>query len=292
MKNNINLYLVLGLSLLILACNTNGNSEKKETATEEKSQKEVLLIGTFHFNNPGADVVKTKSFDILKEESQKELEEIASNIKDYNPSKIFVEWPHDEQAELDSLYDLYKAGVYFNNDNLSDYEMKNEIIQLAFRTAKMNNLDNVHAIDYNETDFPFDSLMQVVGSTNQTDIQKSFTDAIQKITSEFDGKISEGSSLKELLYYLNTSEMRQFANKFHNETPLLVGDYTNFIGPYLTAEWYKRNLYMWSLVQKKTDENDQRIMLLVGSSHAAIMEYFIINNSTWKVTELINIMNR
>jgi hypothetical protein len=27
---------------------------------------EVLLIGTFHYNNPGTDVAKTKSFDILK----------------------------------------------------------------------------------------------------------------------------------------------------------------------------------------------------------------------------------
>lgn len=103
-----------------------------------------------HFNNPGADVVKTKSFDILNTEAQTELEEIAESIKKYNPSKIFVECPCDEQIKLDSLYDLYKSGEYFSNDKLSGFYQKNEIFLLAFRTAKLNNLERVYAIDYND----------------------------------------------------------------------------------------------------------------------------------------------
>ena len=42
-------------------------------AQEKSHVKEALLIGTFHYNNPGADVAKTKSFDILSEDSQLEL---------------------------------------------------------------------------------------------------------------------------------------------------------------------------------------------------------------------------
>ncbi len=37
--------------------------------TKPDEVREILMIGTFHFANPGLDVTKTKSFDILKEES-------------------------------------------------------------------------------------------------------------------------------------------------------------------------------------------------------------------------------
>lgn len=292
MNKIIQLSIAFSLSFILFGCSPKLTSNNKENSTKALNAKEVLLIGTFHFNNPGADVAQTKTFDILKNESQLELEEIASSIKNYNPTKVFVEWPYDEQMELDSLYELYKSGVYFNNKELSDFYKKNEIFQLAFKTAKLNKLDRVHAIDYNETEFPFDSLMQVIEMANQESIQKNIYQAIEKFTADFDSKIFEGTSLKELIYYLNTPELRQFSNKFHNETPLLVGDDTNFIGPFLTSEWYKRNLYMWSLIQKKTEESDQRVMVLVGSSHAAIIENFIINNSDWTVTELINIMKK
>ena len=86
--------------------------------------KEVLLIGIFHFNNPGKDVAKTKGFNILSEKSQLELQEISSDIKGFNPTKIFVEWPYDERRELDSLYQLYIDGTYFNNNSLSDFYKK------------------------------------------------------------------------------------------------------------------------------------------------------------------------
>ena len=76
------------------------------------------------------------------------MEELSIAIKKFNPAKIFVEWPYDEQDGLDSLYNLYKRETYFENDSLSDFHKKNEIFQLAFRIAKLNNLNGVTAIDY------------------------------------------------------------------------------------------------------------------------------------------------
>ena len=87
----------------------------KKNQTTDVSEKEALLIGTSHYHNPGLDAVKTKSFDILSQTAQLELEEISSDIKAYNPSKIFVEWPYNEQRKLDSLYKLYKEDKYFTS---------------------------------------------------------------------------------------------------------------------------------------------------------------------------------
>ena len=93
-------FLIFALSILtttigLAATATDSYSIRKQVSDSLK--KEVLLIGTFHYHNPGADVAKTKSFDVMSEEAQRELEKISSDITTYNPSKIFVEWPYNKQ---------------------------------------------------------------------------------------------------------------------------------------------------------------------------------------------------
>lgn len=284
--SNIRCYIILlTIALLSYNCKEAQSKVEDEPKAPQKDQKEVLLIGTFHYNNPGADVAKTKSFDILNHGSQQELDFIASRIAEFNPTKIFVEWEHDEQTELDSLYQRYTQNSYFTNDSLSDFYRKNEIFQLAFRTAKHGEVDEVIGFDY-KTEFPFDSLMVVLEKHEQVDIQSRIAQMVEVFTSDFDEKIENGESLLNLTYYLNTDEFREMSNRFHNEIPLLVGPKDNFIGPFLTSEWYRRNLYMWSLVQKSTADDDQRIMILAGASHAAMFKDFIDDNTVWSVVEL------
>lgn len=284
---------LLGLLLITVFYNCK-NEEQREglenDLTARKNQKEVLLIGTFHYNNPGADVAKTKSFDILKEKPQEELDFIANKIAAFKPSKIFVEWDYDEQPELDSLYQLYQKDKYFTNDSLNDFYRKNEIFQLAFRAAKKGEVTQIKGIDY-KTEFPFDSLMTVLDKNGQVEIQSRIGEMIETFTSGFDKKIEKGESLLDLTYYLNSPELREVSNEFHNQIPLLAGSRDNFIGPFLTSEWYKRNLYMWSLVQKGIEKNDERIMILVGASHATTMKDFIDENQDWKVIELKSIVD-
>ncbi len=277
-------------SFAILSCSNNQNKIQKENL-ETSTSKEVLLIGTFHYNNPSADVAKTKSFKILNENSQTELKKISTKITEYNPTKIFVEWPYDEQKELDSLYQLYTKGIYFDNDNLSDFYLKNEIFQLAFRVAKQNNLKKIYAIDYS-TSFPFEDVMKEIEQNNQSELKKKIENGISKITVDFNKKIESGVPLTELTYFVNSQEMRKFSNYFHNELMLLAGSISDFSGPLLTSEWFKRNLYMWSLIQKNVTESDERIMVLAGSSHVAMLELFIKENDTWKIKELQEIMEK
>jgi hypothetical protein len=261
------------------------------TAQEKKASKDVLLIGTFHYNNPGADLAKTKTFDILSEGAQNELQQMTADIKAYNPTKVFVEWPYDEQRELDSLYQKYREGTYFENYSLSNFYRKNEIFQLAFRVAEANDLPKVYAMDY-KTSFPFDDVIAAIEKNNQLELKSELFDGISKFTVDFDDKIASGISLSELTIYLNTAEMRAFSNDFHNNLMTVAGEPDDFAGPLLTSEWYKRNLYMWSLIKKNTADSDERIMVLAGSSHIAMFELFIKEDHRWTITELKEILRK
>ena len=104
--------------------------------------------------------------------------------------------------------------------------------------------------------------------------------------------IGSGASLTELTLPMNTNELRYASNDLHTNMFPLAGSINEFTGVYLTSEWYRRNLYMWSIIQKYTSDNDQRIMVLVGSSHAAIVELFVKGNEDFKSIELIEVLEK
>jgi len=133
-------------------------------AAQQNKEKEVkvLLIGTFHFDNPGLDVAKFKDADILSPQLQHEVEEVTSLLKVFVPDKIFIESIPAKQSQIDSFFAAYKAG----KKELSSSEVE----QFGFRLAKQLGLSTLYGVDYREAEFPFDSLMKSAMEARQTDI--------------------------------------------------------------------------------------------------------------------------
>lgn len=257
--------------------------EKRKDLSEDNT--EILMIGTFHYSNPGLDVAKIKSYDILGTKSQDELEMLTTKIKQFNPTKIFVEWDYDNQVELDSLYNLYKKGEYFLNDSLSDFYLKNEIFQLAFRVAKKANLDKVYAVDYYDVSMPFGKLPEILKKNNQDNLQRKMDETRALFESEFNNKVRNGASLIELMSFINSPRFKYLNDEYLNRLPLLAGTQDDFTGAKITSEWYRRNLFIWSLIQKNINKKDQRIMILFGGSHTSILSDLIQNNNRWKIID-------
>ena len=65
----------------------------------------VILLGTYHFNNPGNDEIKTIEKNILTAENQEGLEQITNSIvSKYKPDQIFVESSYHEKDILNNQY--------------------------------------------------------------------------------------------------------------------------------------------------------------------------------------------
>ena len=64
----------------------------------QTKKKQILLIGTFHYANPGLDVAQLNNFNIMSDKTQKELETMSDKIKKFGPDKIFVEWKYSKQS--------------------------------------------------------------------------------------------------------------------------------------------------------------------------------------------------
>jgi hypothetical protein len=276
-------------ALIFSSCSSDNSQEVSSAAPLVSDAKQILLMGTFHYHNPGADVAQTKSFDIMSESAQEELEVLSDKIVEFGPNQIFVEWKFDEQEALDSLYTLYLAGTYFDNPELSDFYRKNEIFQLAFRAGKKLGLKQLIAVDYPYTDFPYEKMMESINNADQSELEQSLSGLIEKFTNGFDDLINTGASLEEIYAHLNSEELRQLDMSFYTNLATQAGEVDDFIGAELASEWFKRNLYTWSLIQKNTLPSDDRVMILLGSGHVNMINLLLTGNKEWTPVELSEI---
>ncbi len=262
-------------------------------AQANKKPIEILVIGTFHFNNPGFDVSKYKTFDIMAELPQKQLDEIADAIAKFKPSKVFTEWELKDQLALDTLYGKYLDGSYLDYVTKKFPKRKfythNEIVQLAFRAGKKSKLKKIHSIDYTETSFDYDSLMKFVDTLKQPNYKKE-DDLDRKMGEKKYNDLFATNDLLKCLYAMNTAKERiddisWYVGKANSSDT--IGTY---VGAFLSSEWFRRNLYMLANIQKMTESSDQKVMVLAGSSHIAMFVELLKYDANFKVIELKDIM--
>lgn len=269
LKTNVMQKIILLLAIITL-----------NLTSAQTKKKQILLVGTFHYANPGLDVAKLNSFNIMSEKSQKELEIMSDKIKKFGPDKIFVEWEFTKQAELDKLYNKNTDSL-FKND-------KNEITQLAIRTAKKLNHKKLYGMNL-YTPFRYDSLMIAMEKANQKELMEKNKVTTGNFEKEHNEKIAK-SSLQEMMLYYNTKQTENENLQWYLEIANRAGNPDDFSGPSLVANWYKRNLYMYSLIQKLTESTDNKIMVLVGAGHASIIRGFVENDPTFEIVDLSTVL--
>ena len=60
----------------------------------------LLILGTYHFANPGLDYVQTQAADVFSEEKQQEITAVLTTLATFKPTKIAVEAAYDKAESL------------------------------------------------------------------------------------------------------------------------------------------------------------------------------------------------
>jgi hypothetical protein len=229
----------------------------------------VLLLGVFHFDNPGLDVAKFKNADILSAERQKEVLEVVNKLKTFAPDKIFIEASPESQSKIDSQLMQYKAGKFTLGSG--------EAQQLGFRLAKELNLSTLYGIDYRDADFPFDSLMKSAASAGQTPLIDWVTKMIDSIQTAFNAALQK-STVGEMLAWENSLQANHEGVGFYFKL-LPAGKPGNHVGSYLTSEWWRRNMIIYENILKTLNGNEKKIVVIFGAGHTALLNEMMKFNS-------------
>ncbi len=264
-----------------LGCTT-GNSDQGavESADQVVSLREpgdffpaqrakVLVVGCFHFHYPGLDAHKTAEedkFDVLRKDKRGEVDELVAYIERFKPTKVAL--------EATEKWDAYSKLKTFTEATLST--QRDERYQLGLRIAFEMGLDTIYSIDAEA----FAQDLEVLDSGyaaqlfadydwRSNDRMDSMYDAWRSYTDEMANKVP----LLQYMKYMNSREYHQY-----DYGAYLVGDFR--LGEHrgadvLSVHWYNRNLRIVRKLQDMTESGTDRILLIIGNGHAAVLRQLL-----------------
>lgn len=252
----------------------------------------VILLGTYHFNNPGSDMIKHKERSILSEESQKDLDNLVDKISAsvYKPDQIFVESYFSAKKELNTNYQSYLKNQYhkftdtIKRERTKRYYTEGETFQLGYRLAKKLKHEELYPID-SLIEMKFNILLKEVNSNPE--LKKEF-DAIKTSLSD---NCLEKSNLSEIFLCLNEKSKLDNNLGFYISFANKVMINNDYFGSNLVTDWYKRNLIMYSNIQSQLKPDTKSIFVLVGSGHAAIFRQFFEVDKNFELVDLTKVLN-
>ena len=249
----------------------------------EDEQVEVMLLGTYHMDNPGLDEVNVDADDVLAPDRQAELEALTDRLAEWRPDLIAVERPYDSADAVNTLYDEYRSGKRnydreeefdspHDRRNESDTECRSEVVQIGFRLADRLDHDRVAPIDeYPEkpdTD-PFED--RNIDSIRKTSIALPDPEAMQ---GEVDERLAS-SSISEYHEWINRDAQLRENHDLMFDGGIRVTD-EPFGSPIALAYWYDRNIRMVHNLWRTMEPDDDRVLLLVGSGHVRVLRHLLI----------------
>jgi hypothetical protein len=253
----------------LAACTTAGQGQPTVPAASRTNDVvQVMVLGTYHFSNPGLDVVNMASDDVLADNRQAELRLLADRLAEFQPTAVAVERVRTGEDFIDPGYASFTEG------DLST--QRNEIVQIGYRVAYMLGIDRVYSVDEQDGEiafFPFDTVQSYAEETGQSEYIDELIATLQEDAGGM-MKDMEKTSLLELLARHNDVEL---TNRMHSEfyyALMKLADADTHPGAALNYGWYARNALIFSNIAANTRQGD-RVLVIYGAGHNYWLRHFV-----------------
>lgn len=220
----------------------------------------VMLVGMFHFANPGRDMVKSRVIDVMTPSNQAYLDGLAARMAGFRPTDVMAECSPADQGKFDQSFRDYLAGRF---------ELpSNETYQIGFRVAKLAGLSGVTCFD--EDVIGWDSQPMFDFMDKHQPQAKQELEALYKSLSETADREQSTLSLAKLLQLTNDPARDAFNKGLYLRTNEVDAG-GSFAGADASASWWHRNFRMYANIQKVAAPG-RRVVALAGQGHTAILK--------------------
>ena len=249
-----------------------------ETTDQRAKKPTVMILGSTHLSNPGVDVFNRKMDDVLAPKRQREIEQLVTQLKAFQPTKIALEADPSLEAGYNTNYQGYLEGTYQLKRGEKD--------QIGFRLAKLMGHPKVYCVDYWPDNHPF---FPNGFDTDLTDFRKFAKIHGQehllssppkgKITKDKDGttwiESEKYEPIIDMYIRLNRPEWKRSSHQgYLRQARIGLGD--AYPGANWMAHWwYDRDLKIFVNLTRITESADDRILLVIGASHIFQIEQFL-----------------
>lgn len=249
----------------------------------EPEQVQIMLLGTYHMDNPGLDEVNVDADDVLVSERQAQLEDLAKRLAEWHPDRIAVERPYDNVEAVNSLYEKYRTGEYaydreesfpaphpMRNDD--DSECRSEVVQVGFRLADRLNHEQIYPIDEHPEEPDSDPFAdRDIDSTRKTSVSLPDPDEWER---NVETRLAS-SPIPDYLARMNReSRLRTNHDLMFGRNVRAAGEELSGTPTFL-AYWYDRNIRMIHHLWRAIEQGDERIVLVVGFGHIRVLRHLL-----------------
>jgi len=231
------------------------------------AQPKVLMMGSFHFNNSGLDVVKAEQINVMDAAGQAYLLKLSEQIQSFKPTVVMLEFDPKNHEKMNQEYQQYLAG---------DFDLPvNEIYQIGFRVARLAGLKEVHSFDERDVHWQGQKLMEYMSEQEPATMQR-----IQQKIADITARVNADHKRLNLQQLLMQSNQKVYDDEnmdFYLFTNA-IGAEEGFVGADSSASWWHRNFRMYARMQQKATA-DARIFVLGGQGHTAILRNLLAIDS-------------
>lgn len=254
------------IKAVVLACGLIGAAAAQ--AAPADPPVEVMVLGTYHFANPGLDLNNVKADSVLTPQRQQELQRVADALLRFRPTRVMV--------EMESTAPDLAVADYQSFDTAMLASQPNEIVQIGYRTAKLAGLAQVHGIDEQSGDgepdyFPYGRLQATAARLGKTAQLDNLNAGVAAWVKDFDAA-QKTSSIGQLLMRMNdTSGLQGGMEPYYGA--LSIGDRDDQTGADFNAGWYLRNAKIFAKLMLVARPGD-RVLVVYGGGHGFWLRHF------------------
>lgn len=265
--------------LLVLFVGLTLSSPVLADAPPQSRPIEVMVVGTFHFGNPGLDLVNVKAVDVTTPARQRELAILTDALARFRPTRVMVE---RETSGPDFAVKDYRNFTAARLQTDPD-----ERVQIGYRLAARIGLRDVQGIDEQpsagEPDyFPFDKVQAWAAAHGRQGELEAMLGAVQVQQKAFEARQAT-ASIPELL--LETDRPAKSAADHQLYTELLkFGDGESQPGADLNAMWFLRNAKIFAKLGLVAGPGD-RVLVLYGAGHAYWLRQLVQTMPGYRLVE-------
>lgn len=235
---------------------------------------EVLVLGVYHMANPGRDIFNMQADDVLARKRQAEIAELIEVLKRFRPTKIAVERDVWDKRILKDYAD-YVAGTH----ELT----RNEIEQIGFRVAKELGHTTVYPVDA-DGEFPFPRLVNYAKASGRSKELEAIMAEISAMV-KAQGQYLASHTVLETLVYMNADDRVAGDIGFYYRQAHL-GEPGDWAGADLVADWFRRNIRIYSNVARLADSPKERVLAIFGAGHLGWLREAVSSDPTLRLRKL------
>lgn len=241
---------------------------------------EVMILGTYHFDNPGRDLHNARIDSVLTPDKQAQLEAVAEALTRFRPTAVAVERvAADHTTMLDQRYPAFTPADLLTNAD--------ERVQIGYRLAHRMGLTRVYAIDEQEGDgeptyFPFEAVHNWAQANGRMEDLTAMHATIAAKVADLEQR-QRTHDIGSILAFMNGPEPAAEDKAFHYAL-MQFGAGEDQPGAVLNGRWYTRNAEIFARLMQAAEPGD-RIVVVYGAGHASWLRDMVQTTPGFRLVE-------